>query len=642
MILNRFIIFAISGILATGHLAAKDARCEMIVRGSLAPFKLRVDGTNPLTKAFGPFLETFTANLPGMRWANQRALLLKDRPAEQNVFSRALEVTDISYELFAPYADQIPRKGPVIFVSNHRGMDDAMIDGDWALRVRPDMKFVIGLNAAMLPDLHPYAFIVDNSGDQSASSANTRFLRQVLHHVKSGQGKALFWYPSDFVDRLENWNGEVKPHPFFDGLDFIVRNSNATIVPVYHDSLNHSAYYRLGFLLRKINPFLASALLPWALSQKEGSTLKTYVGKPISPEEWKAAAASKSRRELPTFLQSRVENLPAEMESRVLAPIDLNSLTPLEPVADDYSSEAARKELEAFSPEQFLVGTLNRPVGKFVVTQFFADQAPMLTRGVGIGREITFRAVGEGTGQAVDLDALDLNTQEPRFKQMAVINAESNHVVAGYRFKRGITYTSQFYHQLPPELDEAPTLELSRAWVTPELQNGAMIGTLWSGIGKILSNNLDIDQMVGSASMSSKDYPEDIRQLTEYFLMNGPYRLQTAVEARPIHPPRFSALTQLEMKEILKDVKTIEDFEKVVRARHPQGKGLPPLIPGYIKMGALVFGAVIDPDFQDSLDFGILIRSKTMPPSYLKRFMGAEYFAKKQERWAAEKSDPYQ
>jgi putative hemolysin len=640
MTFRRLIIAMIVLLQTPQFLAARDDSCAAIVRGALAPFKLSVPPTNPVTKAVGPWIETMTANLPGLRWANQRALMLSNRPAEQNVFSRGLEVTDINYELFAPYADLIPRQGPVIFISNHRGMDDALIDGDWALRVRPDMKFVIGLNAAMLPDLHPYAFIVDNSESRSASSANTRFLRQVLSHLKSKNGQSIFWYPSDYVDLTTSWSGDVRPHPFQDGLDFVVKNSQATIVPVYHDSLNPRAYYQMGYLLRKVNPFLASALLPWALSQKSGATLKTYIGKPIPPEEWKAHASSKSRKELPQFLQQRVEELPQVIKGQMASPIEISSLSPLAPIANDYSPQVARQELESFGPDHFLVGSLSEPAGKLVVTQFFADEAPMLTRGVGIGRELTFRAVGEGTGQAIDLDALDLSAEEPRFQQMAVINTETNHVVAGYRFKRGITYTSQFYKHLPSELYQAPTMELSRAWVHPELQNGSMISTLWNGIGRILGNNLDVDQMVGSASMSSKEYPEEILQLTHYFLSNGPYKLETDNSAQPLNPPKFSALTEEQMKEILKDVRNIDDFEKIVRKRHPEGKGLPPLIPGYIKIGAKVFGTVVDPDFQNSLDFGILIRSKEIPGPYLRRFMGNEKYEEKVKRWNESPAQP--
>ncbi|MGA0164162.1 MAG: GNAT family N-acyltransferase [Bdellovibrionota bacterium] len=270
----------------------------------------------------------------------------------------------------------------------------------------------------------------------------------------------------------------------------------------------------------------------------------------------------------------------------------------------------------------------------------------MLTRGIGIGREIAFRRVGEGTGLALDLDELDLSTTEPRFEQMAVVNREDFKVVAGYRFKRGVTYTAQFYERLPKELFEVPTLELSRAWVIPELQNGMMISSLWSGIGKVLSLNPDIDQMIGIASMSAKDYSEEIRQLTTYFLLHGPYRLESAQESKVIHSPSFSAFSESEMKEILKDVKDIEDFEKLIRHwpsrkvdlsqvgiindhephGYTEGKSLPPLISGYIKMGAKFFGASIDPGFQDSLDFGLLIRLRDMPGPYLKRFVGIEAY----------------
>ncbi len=630
--------------------AVEEPKCQHWVRGFSAPFKVSFEKRTSLNRLLAPIFETLTANLPGVRWANQRALRLHERSPDQSVFSKALELAEIDYELYAPYLDAIPKKGPVIFLSNHRGMDDAMIDGDWAIRIRPDLKFVIGLNAAVLPDLHPHAFVVDNSERSSVNATNIRFLKNVIQHLNADDGGALFWYPSDYVDQWNRWRGEVVPHPFFQGLAFVLRNSNATVVPVYHDSLNDPVFYQMSYLLRRFSPLLSAGLLPWALSRKQGMTLKTYVGKPISPEEWKSAVSTSSRRDLADFFQSQVERVPQEIKAN-------HSISPVRPkktssdvfLGQDYRPERARLEIESLGDDRFLVGQRNQPSTRFLVLRFFAEEAPTLARGVGIGRELAFRDVGEGTGLDVDLDELDLKLNEPRFEQMAVVDTDTFRVVAGYRFKKGITYTRQFYERLPSELLAAPTLELSRAWVQPELQDGMMISTLWKGIGKILSLNLELDQLVGLVSMSSKDYPEEIRQLTHYFLLNGPYRLETREEAIAFSPPQFSALSEGEMKEILKDVKNIEDFERMIRQwpsrkvdlsqpgiindhepyGYSEGKSLPPLISGYLKMGAKVFGASIDPGFQGSLDFGILIPLKDIPPAYLKRFMGIEAYEKK-------------
>lgn len=642
----RVIILFSLVFLPSGDLFSAESNCQKWLRSHLAPFKLGMKREGLINKALAPIVEGVTANLPGIRWANQRALKLSNRRPDQNVFSKALEVTDIQYDLYAPFVHEIPKTGPVIFVSNHRGMDDAMIDGDWALRLRPDLKFVIGLNAALLPDLHPYSFVVDNSEKESQAAKHIRFLKDVIQHLRGGAGRALFWYPSDYVDRWNRWKGEVAPHPFFNGINFVVKNSGATIVPVYHDSLNHSAFYRLSYLFRNTIPVLSSALLPWALSKKEGMTLKTYVGKPITPQEWQEYASTKSRRDLPDFLQSKVEQLPELIRNLKPTKIELESLSSFyETIANDYAPELGRREIENLGSDSFLVGSLEGEQ-RFLVLRFFAEEAPMLTRGIGIGREIAFRGVGEGTGLALDLDELDLSKTEPRFEQMAVVNREDFNVVAGYRFKRGVTYTAQFYERLPKELLGGSTLELSRAWVIPKLQNGMMISSLWSGIGKILSLNPDIDQMLGIASMSAKDYSEEIRQLTAYFLLHGPYRLESDQEYKAIHSPSFSAFSESEMKEILKDVKDIDDFERLIRQwpsrkvdlsqvgiindhdpdGYTEGKPLPPLISGYIKMGAKFFGASIDPSFQDSLDFALLIRLKDIPAPYLKRFVGIEAY----------------
>ena len=77
-------------LLPSGVLFSAESNCQKWVRSYLAPFKLSMKREGLINKGLAPAVEAVTANLPGIRWANQRALQLSNRRPDQNVFSKAI------------------------------------------------------------------------------------------------------------------------------------------------------------------------------------------------------------------------------------------------------------------------------------------------------------------------------------------------------------------------------------------------------------------------------------------------------------------------------------------------------------------------------------------------------------------------
>src|SRR4029453_12687619 len=71
-------------------------------------------------------------------------------------------------------------------------------------------------------------------------------------------------------------------------------------------------------------------------------------------------------------------------------------------VIDEVPRDTLRAEIDTLPPDQRLVDR-----GRFHVYCARADQIPWVLREIGRLRELTFRAVGEGTGRCSDIDLFD-------------------------------------------------------------------------------------------------------------------------------------------------------------------------------------------------------------------------------------------
>jgi putative hemolysin len=122
-----------------------------------------------------------------------------------------------------------------------------------------------------------------------------------------------------------------------------------------------------------------------------------------------------------------------------------------------------------------------------------AGAIPHLLDEIGRLREITFRAVGEGTGHARDLDSFD-----DHYEHLFIWNRKREEVVGAYRVgrvdeirrragTRGLYTASLFRYRSPFFQLLGPTLELGRSFVRPEAQRSfAPLLLLWKGIGEYL------------------------------------------------------------------------------------------------------------------------------------------------------------
>ena len=119
-----------------------------------------------------------------------------------------------------------------------------------------------------------------------------------------------------------------------------------------------------------------------------------------------------------------------------------------------------------------------------------AGEIPSTLREIGRLREITFRAAGEGTRRALDLDEFDAH-----YLHLFVWSEKKQEVVGAYRLAATDQvrrlYTASLFQYGPEFLERmGPAIELGRSFVRAEYQRGFQpLLLLWNGIGAFGSRN---------------------------------------------------------------------------------------------------------------------------------------------------------
>lgn len=252
-----------------------------------------------------------------------------------------------------------------------------------------------------------------------------------------------------------------------------------------------------------------------------------------------------------------------------------------------------------------------------------AGQIPRVLQEIGRLRELTFRAVGEGTGTACDLDLFDTY-----YLHLFVWDAGAQCVVGAYRVgladeivarrgRRGLYTYSLFKYpsQLLASLN--PALELGRSFVRAEYQRDfASLMLLWRGIARFVERGPRYAVLFGAVSISDSYSPASRRLMVGY-LSTHCTETRLARDVTPRHPyqdivPRDAFVLPQTVGELTRLIDEIE------RGR----MGVPVLLRQYLKLGGRLLGFSCDRRFANALDGLIMVDLRRIEPTILARYMG--------------------
>ncbi len=260
-----------------------------------------------------------------------------------------------------------------------------------------------------------------------------------------------------------------------------------------------------------------------------------------------------------------------------------------------------------------------------------AQQMPNVIHEIGRLREISFRAVGEGTGKALDLDRFDSH-----YLHLILWDRECLCIAGAYRLgctdkifathgSNGIL-SSSFFEFEQPFIDYLnPGLELGRAFVAHSHQKSIFaLSLLWKGLACFVADNPRYSKLFGMVSISN-DYTQISQDLIVKYLRKSHLNGVVSKWVKPTNP--FKEIpTQL--VDISPNLTKIEQVAAKVSESEKDGKTIPVLLRQYLRLNATLLEFNVDPDFENSLDALVLVDLHEAPAMILTRYMGKEAYQK--------------
>ena len=294
------------------------------------------------------------------------------------------------------------------------------------------------------------------------------------------------------------------------------------------------------------------------------------------------------------------------------------------PVAPAIPESLLKAEIEALPAEQRLVES-----GQYLIQYARAPQIPWCLQEIGRLRELTFRAAGEGTGNASDIDLFDAY-----YLHLFVWDREVSAIVGAYRMgladeivahygTRGL-YTQSLFRYGAKLLETLnPAIELGRSFVRTEYQKSfSPLLLLWRGIGQFILRNPHYAVLFGPVSISNS-YAPISRQLMVEYLRTNKSEAKLARHVKPRRPFRVER-SKIRNEVEVADLKDIEQLSRVIARIEHDSKGVPILLKQYLKLGGRMLGFSADDQFSNALDGLVVVDLRASEPRVLARYMGEE------------------
>ncbi|QSX74930.1 lysophospholipid acyltransferase family protein [Lysobacter arenosi] len=500
----------------------------------------------------------------------------------------------------------IPASGRLLIVANHpSGAIDALALLDVVGRVRRDVRIVANDLLSALDPLSGLLLPVRILGGRPSAQS----LQAIDDALQAEQCVIVF--PAGEVARL-GLRG-VTDGRWRRGFLRFARASGAPVLPVRIEARNSALFYGASALFKPVG----TALLAREMFARRAHRIAMRIGTPLSlPADGDPERLMRQvRRELFSLGNGRSRG-----GNRMAVELATDIAAPGRPAA----------VIDAIEPQQVRAGVeslalLGRTLdGKQIRAGRLAAGSPLLQE-IGRLREVTFRAVGEGTGQRLDVDLYD-----SWYEHIVLWDDEPSRIAGAYRVARGACvlaerglaglYTASLFRYADDAIPRiAQGMELGRSFVTPDYWGGRSIDYLWQGIGAYLARHRNVRYLFGPVSISAA-LPEQAReQIVAYYARFYGCGQADAVSKQPFAyraaPPQFDSLDAATAFRVLK-----ANLDAL-------GATLPMLYKQYTDLcepgGARFLAFGVDPAFSDAVDGLIEVDLQLLRPKKRERYLGS-------------------
>lgn len=519
----------------------------------------------------------------------------------------------IEFEIDPEELKRLPKQGPYITISNH---PLGGIDGILLLKLMrehdPDFKIIANFLLHRIEPLKPYIMAVNPFENHKDSKSSVLGLKETLKHLK--EGKPLGIFPAGEVSNFEE-DDKIVDKPWEEGALKLIKKAEVPVVPIYFHAKNSQLFY----LLSKINPTLQTAKLPSELLTQKDRVIRVRIGKPIPVSE--QIEHGSTIEELGKFLRKKTYLLANTTKEDKKVYIKIPSFKLPTPRPEEIERPVLQ-DLMIQEIEELRKGKDRLLQSKnYEVFLTESNKIPNILKEIGRLREITFRAVGEGTNKSIDLDQYDAY-----YHHMFLWDNDAKCIAGAYRMGLGnqiykahgiegfyLTELFKMEPELYPMMEQS--IEMGRAFIVGSYQQKPMpLFLLWKGIVHTTLRYPEHKYLIGGVSISNQ-FSDFSKSLMIEFMKShfyDPYVAQYVQAKKEYKVKLKDADKDFVFNEAEAD---LNKFDRLIEEVEPGGLRLPVLIKKYIKQNARVVAFNVDPLFNNAIDGLMYIRIADLPES---------------------------
>ncbi len=508
---------------------------------------------------------------------------------------QVLDYFDFSYSVKNRDKENIPVSGRVVIVANHPiGSLDGLALLKMVSEVRGDVRVVANELLMTVEPLHRLLIPVDNNTARTAKQS----IRDVHEHLKN-EG-ALIIFPAGEVSRISPLG--VRDGAWNSGFVRFAEKTRSPILPVFVNAKNSAFFYSLSMLAKP----LSTLWLVREMFKQARKDIRFSIGKPISYDQYS---------QLPIDLKSKARLFRKHIYKLAKNKSVNRFIDDCKIIAHPEPRQVLRDEIKQ---SQLLGHTSDNKA--IYLYHYQGDSAVM--REMGRLREVSFRAVGEGSGKRRDIDLYD-----SLYEHIILWDDDALELVGAYRLAKtadiiqqhGLDklYTSTLfdYNELADEY-LSQGVELGRSFVQPRYWGKRSLDYLWYGIGAYLKCHPHVRYLCGPVSLSNS-YPAGAKQeIVSFYKSFFPAEKQWATAQRPYQADNSDQYAQLDYKQA---------FTLLKYNLQQQGTVIPVLYKQYSELceegGVQFVDFNIDELFSNCIDGLVMVDLDYLKASKRKRYL---------------------
>ncbi len=509
-----------------------------------------------------------------------------------------IEKLQLEYEVSEEELKQFPAEGPFITVSNHPfGGIDGMLLVKIMENIRSDIKVMSNFVLNKIEPVSEYMLPVNPFERRKEAASSIAGIKMALEHLQ--QGKVLGIFPAGEVSSYNEDNYGISDREWQYPAMKMIKKARVPVVPVYFQGSNSRLFHILGL----IHPTLRTVRLPAEVFNKKHKKIRIRVGNPISVKEQDTFTDISTYGR---YLRARTYALGSVLEVRKFFRPRINRGPRVEPLAPPVETGLIIDEIGKIREEYMLFSSEH-----FDVFCTPSVEIPHIMNEIGRLREVTFRAVGEGTNRSIDVDEYDLY-----YNQLFVWDNLEKRIVGAYRVGKGREILRRygikgFYLQSLFRMNRRflpilrQSLELGRSFIVEEYQKKPLpLFLLWKGILYFLIKHSEYRYLIGPVSISN-NFSQFSRGLIMQYIREHNFDPKLARHVRPrtrYNVPGYNVDEEI----ILETADDLTKFDRFIKDVEPNDYTMPILLKRYLKLNGKIIGFNLDPKFNDALD-GLLV-----------------------------------